>query len=510
MTIPREAYDQLRRIHHEAALLSSTSAALNWDQETYMPAAGAAYRAEQLSLLAGMVHERVTDPRVGELLAVCRADADLNADPLAVEAVNVREWTHSYDKHQRLPKRLVEELAGVSSIAHHAWVDARKASDYGIFKPHLRRIIELTGEKSQAYGADYGYDRTPYDPLLDDYEPGMTTAQVETLFAGLRAELVPLVERIVSAPKQPDRSILTRTYPVESQRVFSRLAAALIGFDFGAGRLDEVVHPFCTELGPRDIRLTTRYNPRFFNEGFFGVMHEAGHGIYEQNLPHEHFGTPMGAAVSLAIHESQSRMWENFVGRGLPFWRFLYNSARGVFSTALADVPLEAFYHAINDVQPSFIRVEADEVTYNLHIILRFELEQMMMSGEVGVDDIPAAWNERFQRMFGLKVPDDAHGCLQDVHWSMGGIGYFSTYCLGNMVAAQLFETAHQAMPDLDRQFEVGNFAGLLGWLRANIHSQGMRRRAMPLVEHVTGRPLDHAPLMRYLKSRFEPLYGVA
>jgi carboxypeptidase Taq len=296
---------------------------------------------------------------------------------------------------------------------------------------------------------------------------------------------------------------------VDRQEEFGRLAAAAIGFDFTAGRLDQTAHPFCSGMGPGDCRLTTRYNLRHFNEAFFGVLHEAGHGIYEQGLDPQHNGTPMGHSVSLGIHESQSRLWENQVGRGRAFWEHFFPRAREVFPDALGDVTVNDFVFAINDVRPSFIRVEADEATYNMHIILRFELEQALVSGDLEPADVPAAWNERFQKSFQMTPPDSAQGCLQDIHWSMGGIGYFPTYTLGNLYAAQLMEQARADLGDLDADSRRGEFGRLKGWLNEKVHRPGQRYRAAELCRRVTGRALGHGPLLSYLRNKYAPLYGI-
>jgi carboxypeptidase Taq len=345
--------------------------------------------------------------------------------------------------------------------------------------------------------------------LLDEYEPGATTAAVTKTFAALRDELTPLIQAILHSGKKPAAEILHREYPVERQQIFGQAAAAAIGFDFAAGRLDVTTHPFCSGIGPGDCRITTRYNPRHFNEAFFGILHEAGHGLYEQGLDPQHFGTPMGAACSLGIHESQSRMWENFVGRGRPFWEHFFPRAQQVFIGALRGVARGDFIWAINGVQPSFIRVEADEATYNLHIILRFELEQALVAGDLTAKDVPGVWNEKFKTFFDLTPPNDAQGCLQDVHWSGGGIGYFPTYTLGNLFAAQFMEQAREDIGGLDDHFRHGEFDPLKNWLNEKIHRQGQRFHAPQLCEQVTGKPLSHQPLIRHLREKLGSLYGV-
>ncbi len=498
------AYDDLIGRWKELNLLESCAAVLGWDERTYMPRGGAAHRAEQHALMAGMAHERATATEVGDLLSRIE-EGDEQLPPDSASAVNVREIRREYDRRTKLPRSLVEALAKATTLAEHAWQEAREKSAFERFRPEFEEVLRLTREVAAALRAG----GTAYDALLDRFEPGETSRNLKRVFGALRDELAPLVAAIVDAGREPDASILTRDYPVARQTAFGIAAAEAIGFDFERGRLDETVHPFCTGIGPGDTRITTRYDRNQFAQAFFGTLHEAGHGLYDQGLDAAHSGTPMAEAVSLGIHESQSRMWENFVGRGRAFWTHFFPKARDEFPAALADVSPDAFYFAVNDVRPSFIRVEADEATYNLHILLRFALEEALVEGDLAVADVPGAWNERFERDFGLKPPDDARGCLQDVHWSAGLIGYFPTYTLGNLYAAQFFEGARRDLGDLEGQFAEGEFGPLLGWLRERIHLHGKRYPATELVEAVTGKPLDHRALMMHLKAKFGPLYGV-
>jgi len=504
MSDTQTAYDELITHLKQTSLLGSCSNLLGWDEQTKLPPKGGELRANQLALLAGMVHEQVTAPRVGELLAELSDASDI--EPGSPQAANIREARRDYERETKLPRRLVEELSRVTTLSQQAWVEARKADDFAKFKPWLEQVVELKREEAEAVG--YG-DGVPYDALLDTYEPEMTTAQVEAAFAGLREDLVPLVQEIADSPRQPNTGILHRTYPIEDQRNFGREAASAIGFDFDAGRLDEAAHPFCSGIGPGDCRLTTRYDEQFFSQAFFGTLHEAGHGIYEQGLDPEHFGTPLGHSVSLGIHESQSRMWENFVGRSRSFWQHFFEPAQGVFSEALSEVTLDDFYAAINDVRPSFIRVEADEVTYNLHIMLRFELEQPLIAGDLQPADVPGVWNETFERYFGLTPESDAVGCMQDIHWSAGLIGYFPTYALGNMYAAQFFNQAAADLGDLNAHFAEGDFDPLRDWLREKIHRRGRLFRPGELLNVVTGESLDSKPLTSHLRSKYAPLYDL-
>jgi len=370
------AYAELLRLVRDAGILGSCASVLGWDERTYMPRGGSAHRGEQMALLARLTHEMTTAPVIGELLATVET-TDPTRDPASDAAVNVREIRRAYDRAVKLPRRLVEELARVTTRAQPVWQEARQNNDFEAFRPSLEKIVELKREEAQAVG----YKGAPYDALLDEYEPGADTAEITRVFAALRQDLAPLVKAIACSGRTAPREILAREYPVDRQQAFGRAAASAIGFDFEAGRLDATTHPFCSGIGPGDCRITTRYNPRFFNESFFGILHEAGHGIYEQGLPVKHYGAPRGGHASLGIHESQSRLWENQVGRGRPFWDHFFPKARETFPEALRDVKPDDFYFAINDVRPSFIRVEADEATYNMHIILRFELEQALVSG---------------------------------------------------------------------------------------------------------------------------------
>lgn len=505
MSNTTEVYQELVTRLRDAELLGSCASVLSWDEQTHLPTGGADHRANQLGLIAGLTHDRRTDPRIGELLSRLESASDLG-DADGDMAANVREARRTYDRATKLPKTLVEELSRTTSLAQQAWVDAKKNSDFESFQPWLEKIIRLKRDEAAAIGTKTG---VPYDALLDDYEPGMTAAQVQSVFEPLRKELVPLVAAIQESSKKAPLEIVERHYPQVPQRIFAEAAARQIGFDFERGRLDESPHPFCSGFGPGDCRLTTRFHDHHFNSAFFGVLHEAGHGIYEQGLPAAAYGLGIGQACSLGIHESQSRMWENFVGRSRAFWTYFYPTAQQAFPAALGTVSFDDFYFAINDVRPSFIRVEADEVTYNLHIMLRFELEQKLLDESLSPADVPAAWDAAFERDFGLRPAKAAQGCLQDIHWSGGLVGYFPTYALGNMYAAQFFETAAQEVGDLNEMFARGQFKPLKTWLNDKIHQHGKRYPAARLVEIVTGKPLSSEPLVRHLRTKFSELYSL-
>lgn len=501
---PRAAYDELIRRVKEEAVLASCAHVLGWDEETYMPRGGVAHRAEQQALLAGLLHDRATDPRLGELLAAVEG-SDLVADPDSAYAVNVRELRRLYDRATRLPRSLVEEFARITSVAQRQWVTAHEKSDWSLFWPWVEKVVAL--KRAEAAALRPGDDL--YETMLDEYEPGMTVRQVAALFDALRGELVDLVGSIRASSRRPNPSVLHRIYPLERQRRFGEAVAAEVGFDFRRGRLDTSPHPFFTSLGPDDYRITTRFHVQKFSDGLFGILHEVGHALYEQGLDPAAYGLPMGESVSVGVHESQARLWENTVGRSLSFWRHFFPQACALFPEALGDVSLDEFYFAINHVAPSLNRVRADEVTYNLHILIRFELERALVAGDLAAADVPGAWNEQYRRYLGVNPPDDTEGCLQDGHWGGGLIGYFPTYTLGNLFAAQLFERVFTDLGNLDDDFSRGRLDRLLGWLQKQVYRHGQRYTAARLIEQATGAPPDHHPLLAGLRRKYGELYGL-
>jgi len=500
-------YDELITLVKKANLLASTAALLDWDQETMMPVRGVEHRSNQQAQLASIQHGLATNPRIGDLLAACESQDDLTTDPTAPEAVNIREVRRRYERVTKLPTKLVEELAQLTSLAHHEWAEARKASDFARFRPWLEKILELTRRKAECFG--WPSDGEPWDALAEDYEAGCTAADVEVVFTPLRKQLQDLLTELMASSTRPSNAFNEMPLPIDQQERFVRFVSERIGFEYSRGRLDRSTHPFCSGTHCHDVRLTTRFHETNVNDALGSTMHESGHGIYEQGLLPAHIGTPMGDAVSLGIHESQSRMWENQVGRSRAFWVWALPKLTEFFGDAVAALDLEKVYGGANIVKPDFIRVEADELTYNMHIMIRFEIERAMMRGDLGVSDIPGVWNQKYKQYLDLDVPDDRRGCLQDIHWSSGSIGYFPTYTLGNLYAAQFFETALEAMPDLHDQFEKGEFGDLKRWLNQNIHSHGERYPAADLCLHVTGKPLTTEPLLRYLERKLRPLYGL-
>ncbi|MCG3124502.1 MAG: Thermostable carboxypeptidase 1 [Phycisphaerales bacterium] len=501
-----EHYDQLITLRRKAATLSSVQRLLNWDQETYMPKAAGPGRSDQQAAIAELAHKAATDPRLGDLISQCEADQGLLADERT--AANIREMRRDYDMATRLPGDLVAELAKVGSQAQEVWKEARAKSNFKMFAPWLDRMMSLTRRKAECYGVPQGGEL--YDALLDEYEPKARAAEIEAIFTPLRPRLSALIGEISASKKKVSTKVLTSKIPAERQHAFGQFVLETMGFDLTAGRLDVTTHPFCEGLAPGDTRLTTRYRDEKFTDALYGTMHEMGHGLYEQGLPKDKlYGQPLSESISLGIHESQSRMWENFVGRSRAFWVWALPKARKMLGGALAKATVDQLHAAVNTAAPSYIRVEADEATYNLHIMLRFEIERALISGDLPIKDVPGVWNENFQRLLGIKVPDDRHGCLQDVHWSFGLVGYFPTYTLGNLYAAQFWEKINKDIKGLDGLIAKGEFSKLKTWLNRKIHAHGRQYRAGELCQKITGRPLSADPFMRYLEGKLRPIYGI-
>lgn len=466
-----------------------------------MPPRGAADRAVQVSLMAGISHNLLLSEELREDLE--RLERNGIGDGVDVQT-NVREIRRQVDRASKLPRQLVEEIAHVTTLAKDAWSRARRASDFEQFAPHLQRIVELKREVADRVG----WSTEPYDALMDEFEPGARASEVAALFESIKPHLVRLVQAIAGASRRPKLALLECPFEAGALGQFCRQVATAFGYDFEAGRLDESAHPFCTGFSPRDVRITTRYTEKLVTNPIFSVMHEVGHALYEQGFDIRHAHTPMAAAASLGIHESQSRLWENIIGRSRPFWE-RYLPALKACVPALNGVTLDDWHLAVNNVRPSFIRVDADEVTYNLHVMLRFDLERRLIRGELTVRDVPDAWNGDMRELLGIVPPTAADGCLQDIHWSMGAIGYFPTYALGNLYAAQFAAAARAALPRLDEDVRRGEFRPLREWLRENIHQHGQSYRAGELVKRITGRELSPAAFVEMLREKFEPLYGL-
>lgn len=489
-------YAELCALAREISLLTSTASVLGWDQETYMPAKSLGHRAGQLSYLSAKAHELATSSRFLSLLEKAEQE---HASLSPAQRANLREWRYETERAVRIPTPLVAEESEATTLAKHAWTEARKRSDFSQFAPHLERILQIARKKAGLWG----FEDEPYDALLVGYERGARTAQVASLFDTLKPSLAEIAKLAVESSASIPKDLLHGDYPIEKQKQLNEAIAASLGFDFESGRIDTTAHPFCTTLGPRDIRLTTRYDTADFTSSLFGVLHEAGHGLYEQGLPETDFGTPSGTAVSLGIHESQSRLWENHVGRSEPFWQKWLPKAAEIFPS-LKSLSVREFLQSINRAEFSFIRTESDEATYDLHILLRFGLERRLLNGTLEVADVPEAWNEAFEELFGLTPPDDAHGCLQDIHWSMGGLGYFATYTIGNLNAAQLFQTALQS-PAIAKGCQQTEYSPLLTWLRENVHRHGSLLNPGELMQSATGRPTEASCYLAHLRNRFTP-----
>jgi len=500
----KEKLEELKKRFAVVNDLQRAAAVLGWDQQTYMPPRGASARAEQLATLQKLAHEHFIADENGALLndlAASAAQLPYDSDDTSLIRVTKRD----YDQAKRVPPALVEEMARVASLAFEAWHQARAESNFKLFQPHLEKNVALRIQL-----ANYlGYTDRIYDALLDQYEPQMTTAQVEAIFAPLKKEIVALVRKIAHKADAVDAAVLHREYAEQTQWDFGVQVIKRIGFDFERARQDKSAHPFTTSFALDDVRITTRLSKNFLPSALFGTIHETGHALYDLGGRAELDRTPLAGGASLGAHESQSRLWENVVGRSRGFWQFWFPRLRETFPAQLADQTAESFYRAVNKIAPSFIRVEADEVTYGLHIMLRFEMENALVEGRLQVADVPEAWNAKMKEYLGIVPPDDARGCLQDVHWSYGDLGYFATYLLGSMFAVQLYDKATRDVPAIPEQIARGEFGALLGWLRQNVHTHGRKFTLDELARRVTGEPLQSRSYVAYLKKKFGEIYQV-
>lgn len=508
MTSPAEtAYDALLAHLRQQALVASCHEVLAWDELTYLPDAATDHRAAQIAYLAGLHHEQATDPRVGQWLDAID-QSSLVLDPLSEAAVNVRETRRHYGRLARLPRALVEELARLITTGQHEWKLAREENNFARFRPWLAQIVRLKRQEAACLDPSC----TRYDALLAEFEPGFTTADLQTHFAALHAELANLLPDVLDlqngSPHVRRTEIVHREFPADRQREFCGAMARAVGFDLTRGTMAESVHPFTSLLGPADCRVALRLDHRDLREGLFGTLHELGHALYDQGLPALHHGTPVGEAASLGVHESQGRLWESAVGRSLGFWQHFWHSLWKLFPSALADTNAVELWRVVNVVEPSLNRVRADEVTYNLHILLRFELEQALIAGDLPVADLPAAWNDSHRRLLGIEPPTDREGCLQDGHWATGLFGYFPTYTLGNLIAAQLAARAEHDLGSLSDHFAGGDFVPLRAWLQDRLFQHGKRLTTAQLIERATGQPLNCRALVDGLRLRHEHLWS--
>jgi carboxypeptidase Taq len=501
--------ESLKELLLEIKKIFSIEALLQWDQETYMPKGGGDIRAQHISYLSSLAHgihtgdrfrlelEKVVDMKTGEPLEQ-GVDKEMRRLLYLV-------WK-DYRDDAALPPEFVQELALHSSKSQQVWAKARQANDYKTFAPYLEKMVQLKKQEAEYYG----YETTPYDSLLDKFEPGMTSERVTVLFDEMRERLVRLVRNIKNSGTVIDEGPLRQSFAVDKQWEFGMRVAKAMGFDLGHGRQDKSAHPFTTSFHPTDVRITTRLAENNFKSALFATIHETGHALYEQGLPAGDYGTPFGEAVSYGFHESQSRLWENFIGRSRIFWEYFYPVLNELFNVPLKSVSREQFYKMINTVTPSLIRVEADEVTYSLHIMLRFEIEKMLINENLSVKELPGVWNRKMEDYLGIRPPDYKDGVLQDVHWSMGAIGYFPTYALGNLYAAPIMNQAWKDIPQLAEQIKAGELLPLREWLRDKIHKRGYRMFAEELIRDLTGSPLSAKPFLDYLEEKYSEIYGIS
>lgn len=496
--------EKLKKITREISLLNSAVATLAWDQRTKMPVKGSDNRAETLGLLSTMAFKKSISDEVGDYLEDLQENSNFEELSENDQAL-VKVMAHDYKKSKSIPPDLFQKYVVARSKSETTWEQAKAKNDFKLFQPHLEGLLEIVREFSELYG----YKDNPYDALLDEYEQDLTTEKLKKIIGDLKTRLIPFIRKLAAEGDIPDTSILNGSFDIQKQEKISMEALKAIGYDLGAGRLDETVHPFTIGIGPGDVRITTKYIPDEFTSALFSTIHEGGHALYEQGISEEFKWTPLYSATSLGIHESQSRMMENMIGRSWEFLKFFYPKIQKAFPENFKSVSLDKFYRAINNVEPSLIRTEADEVTYNLHIMLRFELEEAMLNKRLEVKDLPEAWNEKVNEYLGIKPANYSQGVLQDVHWAGGMIGYFPSYMLGNLYAAQFFNKAHEELPDLMENIEKGEIATLVTWLRKKIHMQGKKYTPSELILQVTGEELNSEYFMNYIESKYSRIYNL-
>lgn len=496
------SFDTLLARMQELKDLKALLQLAQWDQETYMPARAAEGRASQLATLEGLYHERLVDERLGDLLAWATSQPQLSEDQRAM----VRVLDHERRRALRMPPALVKAIAEAQSRGLVAWREARQQRRFSLFQPALAHLLSLRRQQADAYG----HEGERYDALLENYEPGMRVARLTPVLSKLRDALIPLIAALQASPRAREKDVLAgRRFDTEAQWRFSQQLLADMGFDLEAGRQDRSIHPFCSGFHPQDVRLTNRLEEDSLS-ALFSALHEGGHGLYEQGFAPEHYRTPLATAPSMGLHESQSRLWENIVGRSRPFWQHYFPRLQQALPQGLQGVGLEDFLASVNRSQPSLIRVEADEVTYNLHIVLRYELELLLLGDKLPLEELPTAWNERMQRYLGVVPEHDGVGVLQDIHWAWGELGYFPTYSLGNLYAASLYRAAERALPGLGEALGRGELRPLREWLRTHVHAHGFRQPAEERIAAVTGQGLTDEDFLAYLRGKYGALYEVA
>lgn len=495
------SYQKFETHMRKIADVAYTMAILSWDQETYMPEKGADFRAQQLSTLSGIYHKLFTEDEFGRMLESLSADSSLDAR----QKKNIELTLENYTKQKRYTTEFVELMSKTISECFQAWQTAKEKNDFTIYQPKLEKLVELKKQECEILG----YEKHPYDAMLNEYEKGITTAEIETLFAEVRKELVPFVKKIAEA-EQVDDAVFFRKYEKDKQWTLGLDLLKQMGYDFEAGRQDLSSHPFTTSFNPLDVRVTTRINENDLSEMIWSCIHEGGHGLYEQGLSPEEYGMPLGEAVSLGIHESQSRLWENNVGRSIAYWKNNFQRVKDQFPEQLADCSTEDFYKAMNKVEPSLIRTSADELTYHFHVMIRFEIEKALFEGKLKVSELPAYWNAKYKEYLGIDVPSDTKGVLQDIHWSHGSFGYFPTYSIGSFYAAQFFDQAKKEISGLENQIEHGELKPLLNWLREKIHRYGKFYTATELCEKITGEKLNFSHFMNYAREKYKAIYKLS
>jgi carboxypeptidase Taq len=498
---PEQKYEKYQNHLAKIADLGFSSAVLGWDQQVFLPKNGAKARGRQLATLSTLGHELFTSPDFEALLKDLVGESSLTP----AQRTNVQLTLKDFERKKKYPDTFVEESALVSSEAFGAWHEARSKSDFSIFKPLLEKIVKLKRQETELVG----YGAHPYEALLEDYEPGLTVKKIDEVFDQVKSQLFPFIQQLISKP-EPKNDFLWKRYPLDRQWIFSESMVKQMGYNFDSGRADHAPHPFCTTFGPGDVRITVRGDEHELPMMLFAAIHEAGHGLYELGLPmEEHYGLPMGTALSLAFHESQSRFWENNIGRSLPYWRGNFAAIQTAFPENLAGIDAETFYRGINRVIPSFIRVEADELTYHAHIYIRYLIEKALIEGQIEVNDVPKFWNDRYEEYLGIHPKNDAEGCLQDVHWSGGSFGYFPTYSFGSFYAAQLAGAMKKQIPDFDQLVQAGNMSPILGWLKTRVHEKGRSMTSEELLKSVTGSGLNVGFFMEYAKEKYGRIYGL-
>ncbi len=496
-----ELFKTIKKHYAEISHLSSALSLLTWDQETYMPENGIGARAEQIALLSGLLHDRLADKTLGKQLnKLIKKEADLTKN----DYICITHWLSDYEKSIKLPRNYIEESCKAESMAHNAWVKARQASDFALFAPHLKKLIVLR----KKYVDLIGYKKHPYDTLLDDYEPNMTEETLTPIISNLKDTLIPIIKKINQCPKDPIGQLLNQKFSIDGQKQLSAFIKPIIGLADHSSRLDEAAHPFSIGIGHQDNRITTRYQ-KIGLESLHSVLHECGHALYDANLPHKHFATPLADSTSLGIHESQSRFWENQIGRSLDFCYFILPHLKKYFSPQFKGITAKQLYRAFNHVVCTSNRVQSDEVTYNLHIAIRYELELALFENRLSVNKLPNAWNELTEKYLGFYPKNDNEGILQDMHWGSGAFGYFPTYTLGNLFAAQWYEQIQVDIPEINQHIRHGKLDEILAWHRKHIHQHGRKYSSNQLSKRICKHELNANAFIHYIKNKYSNIYNI-